>query len=385
MKGIAMYPHIDQIKNHFRTTLQAVSDWGASGGDQYLVNANYRTLCDIAGFFEKYWEIDFEWAFRDIVAAQKTLSDALFFTAFMLKYRRQANAAALVAQFSRDLDGLPYTATTLADLRRENGDIESSRQLCSEIHRQHPELPDIQTSMILCEVQEQLGNGDDYYSILDAAHRLVKPEVYVEIGVSNGKSLALARAATRALGIDPATAAPELLVFRSPENIPQLYKVTSDDFFDHSDVPQEMGKQTFDMAFIDGLHVFEQALRDFVNLERYASKDSVIFIHDCLPVNALVAERERQTMFWTGDVWKVIPCLRELRPDLEITTFPALPSGLAMVRNLDPTSTTLSRHFDSIVESFVDRRLPDSKEERFSMLNVRQDITVETIQKMLAR
>jgi len=380
-----MHTNIDQIESHFKNTLHAISNWAASGADPYLVNANFRTLCDMAGFYEKYWGLSFEWGFREIISTQTTLSEALFFTAAMLKYRNQATSASLVARLARDLEGRPHTATTFADYIRDSGDIEGSRQLCSEILHLHPELPDTQTSLILCEVQEQLGNGDDYYSILASAHKKLSPEVYIEIGVSNGKSLALASKTTRALGIDPATAAQELLVFRSPENIPQLYKVTSDDFFNSNDVPKEMGQDTFDMAFIDGLHVFEQVLRDFVNLEKYARNDSVIFIHDCLPVNSLVAERERQSMFWTGDVWKVIPCLRELRPDLEITTFTALPSGLAMVRNLNPGSTTLSRHFDSIVSHYIDMPLPVSKEERFNLLNVRENLTADDIQQILSR
>jgi hypothetical protein len=150
--------------------------------------------------------------------------------------------------------------------------------------------------------------------------------------------------------------------------------MTSNDFFQQGLVEKEWNDLPFDMAFIDGLHVFEQALMDFVNLERRSASDSVIFLHDCLPVSIIGAERQRRSMVWTGDVWKMIPCLEAIRPDLEIITFPVRPSGLAMIRKLDRNSKVLINQFDSIVEHFNSNVLPENFEERCSMLNV----TVET-------
>ena len=75
-------------------------------------------------------------------------------------------------------------------------------------------------------------------------------------------------------------------------------------------------------------------------------------------------------MVWTGDVWKIIPCLKAIRPDLEIITFPVSPSGLAMVRKLDPKSRVLATQFDTITSHFFDLPLPENMEERFRLLNV---------------
>jgi len=105
-------------------------------------------------------------------------------------------------------------------------------------------------------------------------------------------------------------------------------------------------------------------LKDFINLERYARKDSVILIHDCLPVDAIVAERERCTGFWTGDVWRIIPCLKTFRPDLKIMTIPTYPSGLGVVTNLDSSSTVLSDNYDEILAYYLKLRCPETFEQR---------------------
>src|SRR6185369_7219931 len=210
----------------------------------------------------------------------------------------------------------------------------------------------------------------EHYHLLHMAHTTLRPRRYIEIGVSSGRSLALTGCGTSAIGVDPMTAIPEQQFFHSPETAPKLFKMTSNDFFQQGLMEKEWGGSPFDMAFIDGLHLFEQALTDFINLERRSDPGSVIFIHDCLPVSVIGAERQRRSVVWTGDVWKVIPCLKAVRPDLEIVTFPVRPSGLAMVRNLDRNSKVLSSQFEAIKEHFIAAQLPEDMGERFRMLNV---------------
>jgi hypothetical protein len=67
-----------------------------------------------------------------------------------------------------------------------------------------------------------------------------------------------------------------------------------------------MESPRFSLAFIDGLHLFEQAFLDFIALEKFARPGSVIMIHDCLPLNRVTADRTRTTDFYTGDVWKLV-------------------------------------------------------------------------------
>lgn len=182
----------------------------------------------------------------------------------------------------------------------------------------------------------------DYYRVLDELHERLRPATYVEIGVHEGDSLALCRAGTRAIGVDPAL--PDSL--RVPVDA-ELVATTSDAFFaDHRPVP-------IDLAFIDGLHLFEQALRDFVNVERWSAPGATVLIHDCIPIDAETSSRERTTVVWSGDVWKVVACLRDHRPDLSIDVVDVPPTGLAVVTGLDPTSSVLADRFEELVGAYL--------------------------------
>jgi glycosyltransferase involved in cell wall biosynthesis len=55
-----------------------------------------------------------------------------------------------------------------------------------------------------------------------------------------------------------------------------------------------------------------------------------------------------------GDVWKMLPCLKELRPDLDIFTIATPWTGLTVVTGLDPSSRVLKDGYDSAVAKFID-------------------------------
>ncbi len=190
--------------------------------------------------------------------------------------------------------------------------------------------------------------GDHYTAMLRQLHLQLKPATYLEIGVETGQSMALAQPETRCIGIDPA---PCISIPLPPRC--DIFAQTSDSFFDQSDVRNLFEQQDIAFAFIDGMHVFEAALRDFIHVEKYAGQHSLIAIHDCIPLNTITSARERSTNFWSGDIWKLILCLKKYRPDLAIVNVAAKPTGLGLVTNLDPTNRTLETQYDQILEEYV--------------------------------
>ncbi|MGH9237574.1 MAG: class I SAM-dependent methyltransferase [Vicinamibacterales bacterium] len=190
--------------------------------------------------------------------------------------------------------------------------------------------------------------GAGYTEVLAWVHRALRPATYVEIGVFNGDSLVAAQPGTRIIGIDPAPTPNQPLPAGT-----RLFTMTSDEFFAGRDLPTELGAGHFDLAFIDGLHLFEQALLDFVHLERFAGPRSVIVLHDCLPLDSDTSQRVRTTDFYSGDVWKLTLCLRQERPDLTMTIIPTPPTGLCLVSGLDARSTALDCAYEACVARYV--------------------------------
>src|SRR3954452_8861651 len=106
-------------------------------------------------------------------------------------------------------------------------------------------------------------------------------------------------------------------------------------------------------SFIDGMHLSEFALRDFVNVERHAEWTAAIVFDDILPRDVVEANRDRATHQWTGDVYKVLEVLEEHRPDLIVLRVDTEPTGLGLVLGLDPDSGVLAERLEAITEAIV--------------------------------
>ena len=171
--------------------------------------------------------------------------------------------------------------------------------------------------------------GPPYREVLRRIHDILRPRTYLEIGVEHGTTLALAVHSQQVVGIDPVPRPPT----RELPPAARLFHTTSDAFFAQHSREQIFGADVVDLAFIDGMHWFEYALRDFCNVERWCASTSTVILHDCLPVAGIAATRERQTAFWVGDTWKALECLLHERPDLHISIVPCHPSGLVVVQN----------------------------------------------------
>jgi hypothetical protein len=208
--------------------------------------------------------------------------------------------------------------------------------------------------------------GESYFRMLERVHAHLRPRTYLEIGVSRGDSIRLAAPGTRAIGVDPE---PEV-VFPLGPNV-SVVEETSDDFFAGRDVRAELGGLPVELAFIDGMHRFEFALRDFMNIEALCTPTSTILVHDVYPIDERTAARERVTGFWSGDIWRLVLLLRKHRPDLVVRTIAAPPTGLAVVRSLDPQSTYIRDRLDGLVAEYlaVDfRALASGKAEQLAVV-----------------
>jgi hypothetical protein len=206
----------------------------------------------------------------------------------------------------------------------------------AEIRREHNRLA------------EHAMPGPGYRHALAAIHAQLKPRTYLEIGVSSGATLELAHTATRALGVDP-----EPKLKKPPGPNARIYALPSDDFFSEVDVAKELDGLPVDLAFIDGMHLFEFALRDFIAIEPLCSHTSTVLVHDTYPLNRVTAARERTTQFWSGDIWRLVLVLKKYRPDLAVHTIAAVPTGLTVIRNLDPGSRILKERLASIIAEFL--------------------------------
>jgi len=183
-----------------------------------------------------------------------------------------------------------------------------------------------------------------YLEVLEVLHKTLAPSLYLEIGVRNGSSLVLAHCP--AVGVDPA---PEITVAPLKATT-RVFALTSDEYF--ADMSGHALPQAPDLVFIDGMHLFEYALRDFMNVERLAAPGTVVVIDDIFPSHPAQAERVRRTRVWTGDVWKLHRCLAELRQDLFLMPLDTAPTGLLLVAGLDPGNRVLWEGYNPIVRRY---------------------------------
>jgi hypothetical protein len=208
--------------------------------------------------------------------------------------------------------------------------------------------------------------GEHYIATLQRLHEVLRPKTYLEIGVQLGDSLRLARCAS--IAVDPAfNIIPANIegVFGKQEL--HFYQMGSDDFFGrHS--PSKILGASIDMAFLDGMHRCEYLLRDFINTERHCKRNSVIALHDCLPIEPAIASRfqfesrsaaAHREGWWAGDVWRTSLLLRRFRPDLSFTVLDAMPTGLVLITNLDPDNKVLAEGYVQFIKNMLSWNLDE--------------------------
>jgi hypothetical protein len=188
------------------------------------------------------------------------------------------------------------------------------------------------------------------HDLLRGLHEVLQPRTYFEIGVRDGLSLQLSRA--QSVAVDPF-----YNVTREIRCDVHLVRTTSDEFFARRHPFAHFAEPTVDLAFIDGMHLSEFALRDFINTERFCHAGSVVVFDDMLPRNVIEAGRGREGSAkdgaWAGDVYKVVDTLRALRPDLTVLEMDTQPTGTLVVMNTDRRNRVLHEAYDRVVVDYV--------------------------------
>lgn len=167
---------------------------------------------------------------------------------------------------------------------------------------------------------------------LSLLSKMTHAKSYLEIGVRDGATFLYIDIPFK-VAVDPnftldtqKTAAPGSYFFET----------TSDVFFenlqrnDRQDtyraLCQQQDKPLFDIIFIDGLHTFEQSLRDFSNSIQFAHKDTVWLLDDTVPCDPYSAHPNLEKSLqirqqagikegaWHGDVFKTVFAIHDQYP-----------------------------------------------------------------------
>jgi len=171
--------------------------------------------------------------------------------------------------------------------------------------------------------------------IVQAIADSLNARTYLEIGIAKGYNFWFINAKIK-FGVDPEPQINPPLFHVIKRKVKKMlffekeviFKMTSDEFF--LKYPSLLNKYKIKVVFIDGLHTYNQSLKDVLNCLKYLDKNGIILMHDCSPTSELKGypaasiEDMKKLNFpdydgaWSGDVWKTIVNLRSLRNDLKV-------------------------------------------------------------------
>jgi Methyltransferase domain len=148
--------------------------------------------------------------------------------------------------------------------------------------------------------------------VLQSLLSLYKAPRYLEIGVAKGRTFHTVRAAKK-VAVDPAFRFDQRQAKRAhPEA--KYCEITSDVYFGEVVRPEDI----FEVIYLDGLHTYEQTLRDFCNAIHHLSGRGVIVVDDVVPsgpsaaipdlarFRALYRENPATSDAWMGDVYRLV-------------------------------------------------------------------------------
>ena len=174
-------------------------------------------------------------------------------------------------------------------------------------------------------------------NIIQQLINTIAAKTYLEIGVRNANIIHRIQAPTK-IGVDPAISFSKKMMIKKRLGLLDfnMIEVESDVFFSQY-ANKLLSPQGIDVAFVDGLHEYQQAFRDVNNCLQYLNDGGVIIMHDCNPLNYAGAYPIKKSFdelaelvkagqipgwnnCWNGDVWKALVRLRIEHNDLSIFT-----------------------------------------------------------------
>ena len=223
---------------------------------------------------------------------------------------------------------------------------------------------------------------------IDVIQKLIdakRAKTYLEIGVEY-QACFLQIKAPRKIAVDPKlifwdkkTMAKRYLKNLWSNIFNKYYEMTSDDFFRTQH--QLFGKRKIDVAFIDGLHEYNQVIRDVNNCLDHLTEGGVIVLHDCNPKSeeeAFPSDRlPAPDRSWMGDVWKAVVYFRSCRPDVNIFVLDA-DAGLGIMTRRKPDSV-----LPYTAENIENLSYRDLERNRAEMLNLKSTAYLEEFLKTL--
>lgn len=192
------------------------------------------------------------------------------------------------------------------------------------------------------------------FDVVQALLDLYQSPSYLEVGVQDGITFHRTHAA-RKVAVDPVFRFDVDVARQQPENANSAYhQLPSDAYFCGPGVGA-----AFDVIFIDGLHTFDQTLRDFHNAIGLLKPGGVILLDDTVPntyaaslPNEVASVRLRQATephnrAWMGDVFRLVYFIRDYFPQYSYATL-ADNHGQTIVWRAQRTASAKPRSVEAV-------------------------------------
>jgi hypothetical protein len=208
------------------------------------------------------------------------------------------------------------------------GQVDQARLIREKLDTMKSQIDDYpQLKLLIDKIPSSMQRTE----VIQRICKALRAQTYLEIGVRYGDCFTEITVPHK-IAIDPVAPQPRVEAAIKKDGV-SYYQMYSDDFFKQNAALFKTKK--IDVAFVDGLHTYDQSLRDALNCLDNMSEHGVLVMHDCNPdteAMGIPAPREEQafeyaaknglelTGGWMGDVWKSIVYLRSQRLDLYVCT-----------------------------------------------------------------